>query len=257
MEEKFHVLPEILQPRLAALENQNTLGFLRTLAINILCFMAYGFSIGCWRSWEMGLFVAIKTPLLIFCTLGCNALLNGLFGVLIGGLRLRESLRFMLNAFASSSLILTSLIPIVLFFTLLLPSVHSTQANLAHSAILFQHVLLIALAGVAAMVALDQILRERCKNPTVARLTLLSWLLGNAILGAQFSWIFRPFFGSPSLEVQFLRPHPLKGNFYESVWKTIVHLSGSKQSATLILLTFATILAIITLQKIHNPKKSP
>ena len=56
-------------------------------------------------------------------------------------------------------------------------------------------------------------------TPTALR-TLLAWLAGNAFLGAQFSWILRPFFGSPSLEVAFLREDPMRGSFHEAVFRS-------------------------------------
>ena len=57
-----------------------------------------------------------------------------------------------------------------------------------------------------------------------ARAVLFSWLAGNLFLGAQLAWNLRPFIGSPRLTVQFLRDDPLRGNFYEAVWRAIRHL---------------------------------
>jgi hypothetical protein len=34
----------------------------------------------------------------------------------------------------------------------------------------------------------------------------------------------RPFVGSPGLVVQFLRDDPMRGNFYEAVWRALRHL---------------------------------
>ena len=41
---------------------------------------AYGFTIGLRNGWEMGAYVAVKLPLIIFITLIVNGLLNGLLG---------------------------------------------------------------------------------------------------------------------------------------------------------------------------------
>lgn len=49
--------------------------------------------------------------------------------------------------------------------------------------------------------------------------TFFAWLAGNLFVGAQMTWILRPFFGAPTLEIQFLRPNPLDGSFYETVFR--------------------------------------
>ena len=57
----------------------------------------YGFTIGFWRAPEMGLYVAIKLPLLIFLVLTVNGLINGMFASLLGsGLSFRQTLQDML-----------------------------------------------------------------------------------------------------------------------------------------------------------------
>ena len=47
------------------------------------------------------------------------------------------------------------------------------------------------------------------------------WLAINLVVGAQISWNLRPWFGSPGLEVEFLRAHPFEGTFYESVFQML------------------------------------
>ena len=39
-----------------------------------------------------------------------------------------------------------------------------------------------------------------------------------SFLGCQLSWILRPFFGNPNIEVTFLREDALGRSFYEDVW---------------------------------------
>jgi hypothetical protein len=53
---------------------------------------------------------------------------------------------------------------------------------------------------------------------------LFGWLAGNLFLGAQIAWNLRPFIGSPRLAIEFLRSDPLRGNFYEAVWRALRHL---------------------------------
>jgi hypothetical protein len=85
-------------------------------------------------------------------------------------------------------------------------------------------VAVIAVAGIMANVRLLQVLRQLSGSRSNARRTLFAWLAGNLLLGSQVSWILRPFVGSPSLPVQFLRDDPLHGNFFESVFHALQRL---------------------------------
>lgn len=187
----------------------------------------YGFSVGYWRDPAMGGYVAVKLPLLVFLTLACNGLLNGLLGLLLGtGLGFRQSLLALLTAFALAAVILGSLAPITLFLAWNAPSAQSPGAATAHAAYLVTHTFLIGFAGITANIHLHRLLAVKAPTPAAATATLLAWLGGNGFLGAQFSWILRPFFGSPSLKVEFLRPDPLRGNFYEAVWGSVEKITG-------------------------------
>jgi len=170
----------------------------------------------------MGCYVAVKMPLLVACTLACNAMLNGLLGILLGArLGFRESWLALLSAFASSALILGSLAPVTFMLALNAPAPHSAYATSAHAGYLLSHVMLIAIAGIAGTLSLFRILQQRCPSPGIATATMLAWLGGNGFLGAQFSWILRPFFGTPTIEVAFLRDDPMRGSFYEAVWRSL------------------------------------
>src|SRR5690606_23451502 len=94
-------------------------------------------------------------------------------------------------------------------------------ATNAHAAYLLTPTALIAFAGLTANLHLHRLLTGASPDRMAANLTLLAWLGGNAFLGAQFSWLLRPFFGSPGLTVQFLRPDWREGNFYEAVWNAL------------------------------------
>ena len=85
-------------------------------------------------------------------------------------------------------------------------------------------VLFIAYAGVVANRRLLGLLTSVCDSPIAARRVFWCWLAGNLFLGAQLSWVLRPFIGSPGLAVQFLRDDPLRGNFYAAVFGALRHL---------------------------------
>lgn len=199
---------------------------MKTAGLAALALAAYGFTTGFWRSPVMGCYVAIKMPLLVACTLGCNGLLNGLLGILLGGVGFRESMLALLSAFASAALILGSLAPVTFMLALDAPAPDSPYATSAHAGYLLFHVALIAIAGIAGTLSLFKILLQRCPSRRVAMTTMFAWLAGNGFLGAQFSWILRPFFGTPTLEVAFLRPDPMRGSFYEAVWRSLDRIAG-------------------------------
>lgn len=185
----------------------------------------YGFTVGFWRDPKMGGYVAVKLPLLIALTLTSNGLLNGLLGLLLGtGLGFRQSLLALLTSFALAAVILGSLAPVTFLLAWNAPPPDAPGAANAHSAYLVTHTFLIGFAGISANLHLHRLLAVKAPNPATA--TLLAWLGGNGFLGAQFSWILRPFFGSPNLKVEFLRPDAMNGNFYQSVWNATDRITG-------------------------------
>ena len=180
---------------------------------------AYGFTVGLRNGWEMGAYVALKLPLIIFITLLLNGLLNGLLGLALGsGLGFRKSVQFLLTGFAIMAVILGALSPISFFVTLNMPASDGGSGRYAwHGASLLMHTCLIAFAGITANVRLLNYVREFAYTSRAGTHAFFAWLAGNLFVGAQVSWNLRPFFVSPGLEVEFLRDDPLNGNFYEAV----------------------------------------
>ncbi len=222
----------------------------------VLGFALYGFTVGYWRSPWMGVFVAVKMPMLIALTLGCNCLLNGLLGILLGsGLGFRQSLHALLSAFAISALILGAVAPITLFLAVNVPSADSAQAASTHSAYLLIHTLLIATAGLTGVMRLGNLLLSYSRSRVIARSTLGAWIAGNAFLGMQFSWILRPFFGSPRLEVAFLREDPMKGSFYEAVWRSLNRIVGGLPVEALVGIVGGGALVCIFIYQIRTEQK--
>jgi hypothetical protein len=127
-------------------------------------------------------------------------------------------------SFAIAAVILGALSPVTLFVLYNAPPLGSANAILGHSMMLLTHVFAIAFSGIMANRRLLDLLRRMTGRDTTARAVLFSWLGGNLFLGAQLAWNLRPFIGSPGLPIQFLRDDPLRGNFYEAVWRAFRHL---------------------------------
>ena len=187
---------------------------------------AYGFTMGIWQGWTMATYVAIKFPLVIFATLIVNGLINGMLAMVIGsGISFRQSFQFLLAGFALMSLILLSLSPIALFMVYHAPDPTSTNASRSHDIILLSHTLMIAYAGIISHRSLLGQVCDFSTSPSLGKRTFFAWLAGNLFVGAQISWVMRPFFGTPGLDVQFLRDEPLNGSFYDTIWKSLVNIS--------------------------------
>jgi len=252
-------LRDLIQPDGGWLDAPTPERVLRVALVAVTGMALYGFTMGFWRDPLMGVYVSVKLPLLIALTLVCNGLLNGLLGLLLGtGLGFRQSLFALLTAFALAGLILGSLAPVTFLLAWNAPSPDSPGARTAHAAYLVTHTVLIGFAGITANIHLHRLLASRSPTAAAATATLLAWLGGNGFLGAQFSWILRPFFGTPTLKVQFLRPEPLRGNFYQTVWRSIDHITDGYGIPALCLILIALSIPIArAIQSNHQTNRKP
>lgn len=186
---------------------------------------AYGFTMGLWQGWEMASYVGIKLPLVIFATLLVNGMINGMLAMVLGsGIGFRQSVQFLLAGFALMAIILLSLSPITFLMALHAPAPEDAGAKHWHSVTLLTHTFVVAYAGITSHRSLLGHVREFATTSGHGTRTFFAWLAGNLFVGAQISWIMRPFFGSPGLQVQFLRDEPLKGDFYEAVWHALLNI---------------------------------
>ena len=198
------------------------------IAIVIGCGM-YGVAIGIWRSPLQAAYAGLKMPMLIFATLLVNGLINGMLAQVLGsGLSFRQTLMACLMCFAVFAMIVGSLSPIVIAMVLDSPPADHADGDAWYRVILLTHVLVMASAGIVSNHKLLHLLQVFSGDALVGKRTFFAWLAGNLFVGAQLSYILRPFFGNPHLQVEFLRSHPFNGNFCESVWSMFSGAVGHK-----------------------------
>jgi hypothetical protein len=197
------------------------------LGVVVLGAGAYGVAVGSWRGGWQPLFTGLKLPGILLLTAAGNAGLNAALAPLLGlNLHFRQSLAAVLASFAISAVILGAAAPIVGFQLFNLPGIDADWSARGRSFDTVQatQVLVIAFAGIAGTVRLLQLLETLAGSEAVAKRVLVGWLAGNFLLGTQITWILRPYFGSHALPVEFLREHPLQGNFFETIWHSTQQL---------------------------------
>jgi hypothetical protein len=197
------------------------------LAVIVIGSGLYGAAMGAWRAPLQAAFGALKFPIAILLTTFGTGMINGMFAPLLGlNLSFRQTTQAVLMSFVIASAILGAFSPIIAFLVWSSPPLQDASANASttHAFIKLANVAAIAFAGVAANLRLYQLLRRLSGNARTARRVLCAWLAMNLLLGSQLVWVLRPFIGSPSLPVQFLRPNAFEGNFYETVLRDLMHL---------------------------------
>ena len=225
------------------------------IAIIIGCGL-YGFSIGIWRDPLQGVYAGVKMPMLIFLTLLVNGLINGMLAQVLGsGLSFRQTLTACLMCFAIFAMIVGSLSPLVIAMVLDSPPSDHRDGESWYRLILLTHTAVIASAGIVSNHKLLRLLQNFSGDARVGHRTFIAWLAGNLFVGAQLSYILRPFFGNPHLKVEFLRDHPFNGNFYESVW----YMAASALGPFMILFTAMLVVSapfLLLIDRMRRPKLS-
>lgn len=153
----------------------------------------------------------LKVPFLFFATFAVCFPAFYIVQVLVGSrLRLLQVVVLVMGALALTSVLLAAFVPITAFFLV-------TGANYY-----FQHLLNIALAGVAGlfgMYALHDGLTVVCENrgvyPRKALTIMRVWAVLFAFVGIQLAWNLRPFLGDRNQRFQVFGDY--EGNFYAAV----------------------------------------
>ncbi len=188
----------------------------------------FGAAIGLWRDPIQAVYTAIKLPLILILCAGGNALLNGIIGSLLGlKLTFRQSFLAILMSFSIAATILGSISPLLFFYVWnMTPFDPAHRTAEGYSGLMVLAVAAIAFAGIASNVRLFGWLDRASASRVLSLRVLFCWLAGNLLLGSQLSWILRPFFGSPNLDIQFLRADAFHGNFFQALWFAIRNVLG-------------------------------
>jgi len=194
----------------------------------------YGFAFGLWRSLTQGLISAAKLPLLLLAVVACSVLINGLLAIVLRTrLDIRQSAVAVLLSLAITAAILGAFSPVAVFFVSqvppplvgivgLEPNHPDVVENLrVAQLVLAFHVAVIAVCGVVGNVRLFQLLAALTGSRASAGRLMASWLAIDGFVGAQLSWLLRPFLCKPNLEPQVIRPDAFDGNFFEELWRIV------------------------------------
>jgi hypothetical protein len=186
----------------------------------------------------------VKVPALFLLTLLVTFPSLYVFNALIGSrLSVATLWRLLTSSVALNMAVLASLGPIVAFFSL---------STTSYSFMLLLNVLMFSIAGVLGLKFLLQTLRRLSvfappdEEPPVisegappagplenasgspagrqVRMVFACWIIAFALVGAQMSWLLRPFLGNPSQPFSFFRAR--ESNFFEAVWQHVAHLLG-------------------------------
>jgi len=195
---------------------------------------SYGFVFGLWRAPEQAWIAALKLPLVMLSVAAASGGAGAALAAVLGtGLSARQSLTLLLVGLACGAALLGSLAPVAALFALQAPVPDPAVVGLGashpaagpslrvHHTLLLGHVAMIGLCSTWGMLRLRAGLVQVIGDPARARAVWMAWMLVAAAVGAELSWLARPFQGAPTLPPGWFRAEPLAGNFFESVWRML------------------------------------
>jgi hypothetical protein len=200
----------------AAIESQTALSArTRTyVGVLIVCTAVFGASLGFYRGGVQVLFAAIKLPLVTLLTLAVAApLLYMLNRALERPANMAREVAQLVASLARGSLVLAAELPLIW-------AAHAMGADY-HRLIL----LTVVSCGVAGIASFWFLWNAISVTKTSRGLVALMLLTTMGVIGAQSSWLFRPFLVRPrATNVVFM--HPLEGSFSESIGDSFSSAQG-------------------------------
>lgn len=208
---------------------------------------AYGSAMGMWRSPMQAMSAALKLPAMFLATAALTAALDVvLCGLLRARVRPMQALTASVLAMAILGSMLGSLAPVAAYVSLQVgPPSGAASVPTSHW-LLTGHVLVLGVAGIIAVGRLAGLLDALIPDPAVSRRVLWSWMLTHGVVGAQLSWVLRPFVGNPTLPVRVLRPRAWDGSFFEAVFDMTLARMGPSGPAAVCLVLLAVVAVVAT-----------
>ena len=188
-----------------------------TIAI-VLGAGAYGIAFGLWRAPLQALFGAMKLPLVLLGVALVTAASSAVLAPLLGArLRPMQAIVSILSSLAVTSSILGALAPVSILFVLSVPAAGTANDAAIAQSLVLTHTLVIAVAGTAGVLALLRLLAQLVPSRAIAKRVVIVWMATQLLVGAQLSWLLRPFLGRPGSAVTFFSPDALEGGFFDEI----------------------------------------
>ena len=186
----------------------------RLLATLVLGAALYGAAFGSWRGGQQIAWSAAKMPVLMLSVTAASAVGNTLLAQALGWpCPLRETLRAMLTVFATASVMLASLGPVLVFLALSLPGPRPDRLG-TYRFLLCLHTAAMALAGLTGLARL-RLAMLRAAGARRGRRVFAAWLLLTGAAGSELSWWFSPFLSRPDRTLMLANPNAFRMNMYE------------------------------------------
>lgn len=209
----------------AYIEGRNSVFRSNRLAKLVLLVMAtsfvYGASVGAYSGGEQVLFAAVKMPILFMGTLLIGFPIFYIFASGFIGISAGFLFEITLFSVAVTTTFLAAFAPIQFVCSMSIP-------NPSYPCYLFLvlfMVFLIALSGTVGVVQLYRALLPVATDKKRLFKLVITWFLIYQFIGAQMSWLLRPFVGSPwEIKGGFFIWRYFEGNIYEAVFRATGNL---------------------------------
>jgi hypothetical protein len=184
----------------------------------------YGLVLGSWRDSEIALYDAVKLPLVLLLTSVSTMFFHFVVARLLGApLLFRQTVVLTALSGAISAVILGALAPVVALFTFC-SQAPSETARTTYQLLYVVHFLAVGASSFVGTLFLWRTLRDIAGSAALTRRIYVAWIAVDALVGGEFSWVLRPFIGSLTLPVAFLRPDAFHGNVYEAFLNNVTGL---------------------------------
>jgi hypothetical protein len=180
-----------------------------------------GLSMGLWTGgWQL-IYAATKVPLLLGGTMVIGFPAMVVLGRVLGcPLDTRDAGCLALATIARTAVVLAAMAPATACFSISLPSASPGT----YQTVVFVHVVAFAVSGLVGVTAIGGRLRRRIDDARVRGRVVVLWLVIYSFVGAQVTWLLRPYLATPGLPLEYLRsygPLGMDSNFYVSVFRIV------------------------------------